>query len=121
VKTFASEILKRVTVQTPYRPVSGAAKQTPAQRDARTTATENATSAVLDYAEANPPDNAVWLKTWNSEGDSCDECAALDGETIDADALFDGDLDGPPYHPNCNCSIDLTEHYSSFAEQALAA
>src|ERR1017187_686481 len=106
MKTFADQIVRQASGQTPFRSISGAPKQTPAQRDARTAATEKASSAVLDYAEANPPDNAVWQKTWNAEGGSCDECAALDGDTIDADALFDGDLDGPPFHPNCECSID---------------
>ena len=121
MKTFADQIVRQASGQTPFRSISGAAKQTPADRNARTDATSKATSAVIDYAVANPVENGTWEKTWQAEGGSCDECAALDGDTIDADALFDGDLDGPPYHPNCECSLGLEEHYSSFAEQVLAA
>ena len=73
MKTFADQIVRQASGQTPFRSISGAPKQTPGERDARTAATERATSGTLDYAEANPPDNAVWLKTWQSEGGSCDE------------------------------------------------
>src|ERR1017187_8196770 len=101
MKTFADQIVRQASGQTPFRSISGAAKQTPGERDARTAATEKASSAVLDYAEANHPVNAVWDKTRNAEGGSGKACAALAGETIDADELFDGDLDAPPFHPNC--------------------
>jgi uncharacterized protein with gpF-like domain len=38
---------------------------------------------------------------WNAtlEGNTCEECQALDGKTFD----LDGDKPEIPYHPNCRC------------------
>jgi hypothetical protein len=74
--------------------------QTIAQRNARTAAAERQTDATLDYARDNPPVNGTWMKTWQADGDPCVNCAAMDGDTIDADATWNG-VEGPPLHPNC--------------------
>ncbi len=100
-------------------------KQTPAERDARTRAKQNQTSTVLDYAEANPPrggyENAAWAKRWHEDGHPCVNCHGMHGKTVAADANFeypDGrKLEGPPGHFNCECEIDLEEHYFSWAEK----
>ena len=88
--------------------------------------TASRTSALLDYAEANPPrggyENASWTKKWLENGDPCPRCHSLNGKVIPADANYtapvDGrPLEGPPEHPNCACHIELGEHYFNFAEK----
>jgi Phage Mu protein F like protein len=92
-------------------------KQSRGQRIARTRAVERQTDTTLQWAIDNPPSSGgVWTKTWQAEDDCCDECAALDGVTIDADDTFDGGYDGPGAHPNCKCSLELNERYPGFAE-----
>jgi len=45
-------------------------------------------------------------KTWIVGDGCCDDCADLDGETVDLDEDFPGDVgDAPPGHPNCRCSM----------------
>jgi len=87
--------------------------QSPEARDSRTDATEQQTDTALSYAADNPPENGSWQKTWNAESDCCDECADLDGTSIAADDQFNGELDGPPLHPNCRCEIELNEQYDA--------
>jgi len=47
-----------------------------------------------------------WLKKWDASMDGivCDECADMDGEVVEAGAMFSCGLYGPPLHPNCRCS-----------------
>jgi SPP1 gp7 family putative phage head morphogenesis protein len=50
-------------------------------------------------------------KTWNAQDDACTYCAALDGETIDINDSWDGDIavvDSAPLHPNCRCDNSLS-------------
>jgi hypothetical protein len=43
-------------------------------------------------------------QTWHAELDACDECAGLDGQTIQASDVFPyGD---PPLHPRCRCYVE---------------
>lgn len=50
--------------------------------------------------------NGPVLKTWETEDDPCDDCAANEGMgAIDSEAPFDSGDDEPPAHPNCRCSI----------------
>lgn len=45
-------------------------------------------------------DEAIVKYIWSSEGDSCEDCQALDGEEFDS---IDDIPDRP--HPNCDCTI----------------
>lgn len=89
--------------------------QTPAQRNARTAASETKTDNTLQYALDHQPPNGTWMKTWDTEDDPCDACEHLDGSEIDADETWSG-VDGPPLHPNCKCHLQLRERYWSAAE-----
>lgn len=43
-------------------------------------------------------------KTWMTnfvEGRTCEECEAMDGETVGVDEIFSGGVDRPPLHPDC--------------------
>ena len=45
-------------------------------------------------------------KTWNVEGDPCEICQGLDGETVPIDDVFStGDSGEDGAHPNCKCDI----------------
>jgi hypothetical protein len=50
-------------------------------------------------------------KVWSSSAGACDECASLDGETIEEDDDFDagwGMISDPEdNHPGCNCDLTL--------------
>ena len=35
----------------------------------------------------------------------CDECSAMDGESVPLDSLFPGGVDAPPLHPRCRCAV----------------
>lgn len=63
-----------------------------------------------------PPDDSSgseggWQKRWDATFDrrTCEYCADLDGQIVDADEAFDTDYDEdvqhPPLHPNCRCAI----------------
>lgn len=50
----------------------------------------------------------VGQKQWVVGAGCCDECDELDGTVVDLDDTFstsDGDIDGPPLHPNCRCDV----------------
>lgn len=59
-----------------------------------------------------PPDIS---KEWVSSRNACDECLAMDGQVVGVGEMFstpEGPLKGPPYHPHCECGVEL-----SFAER----
>jgi SPP1 gp7 family putative phage head morphogenesis protein len=47
----------------------------------------------------------VGQKQWSSDGEACDICEEMDGETVDLHDTFSDGSDGPPAHPNCRCSV----------------
>jgi len=46
-------------------------------------------------------------KTWETADDerTCDDCAALDGETVGVDENFSNGQESPTAHPGCRCSM----------------
>lgn len=57
-------------------------------------------------------DKDTAMKVWIVTPDDrlCDLCAPLDGVRVPFDDVFesdDGEIDAPPLHPNCRCSIAL--------------
>ncbi len=52
-------------------------------------------------------------KTWNSDGDPCEACQALDGTTVGEDDEFDAGwamIDGPDgNHPHCECDLTFED------------
>lgn len=46
-------------------------------------------------------------QVWVASPDACDECEALDGESVPLGATFSSGDDGPPAHPNCRCALSL--------------
>jgi len=49
------------------------------------------------------------LKEWVVNGDPCPECEDVDGEQVGVDEVFSNGEDGPPLHPNCQCTLDLVD------------
>ncbi len=50
------------------------------------------------------------VKEWIATADCCDDCDDLDGEQVPLDEDFPDDGgDGPPLHPNCRCSVAVTD------------
>lgn len=49
-------------------------------------------------------------KLWITAADErrCPTCGGLEGKTSALDGLFDGQLDGPPAHPRCRCTLGLS-------------
>jgi len=53
-------------------------------------------------------------RTWVVTEDDrlCPECEAMDGQTVDLDEPFEGDvgpIDAPPLHPNCRCTTVIAK------------
>lgn len=46
-------------------------------------------------------------KMWQTTISPCPICAELNNKEIGMEELFNGELDGPPGHPNCKCHIKL--------------
>lgn len=68
--------------------------------------TETAKADVAGNLNAYQESGQVEAKRWLAAPDCCDECQALDGETVDLDEDFPDDGgDGPPLHPNCRCDV----------------
>ena len=44
-------------------------------------------------------------KQWLADDEACDDCAELDGEEVGIDEDFSSGDDGPPAHPNCECTL----------------
>jgi hypothetical protein len=48
------------------------------------------------------------VKVWVAAGDAEPICAELDGTEVEMGELFSselGDVEGPPLHPNCRCTL----------------
>lgn len=93
-------------------------------RVARTEAQSASNGATLDAYQQNP---AVVAMTWYANPGACEFCAELDGTTVGLEDVFVaqgdsvdvtgddgdtdsyqadyGDVDTPPLHPNCTCTI----------------
>ena len=88
-------------------------------RVARTESQSAANGATLDAYQQNP---VVVAMTWFANPDACEYCAELDGTTVGLEDIFVaqgdsvdvgddsyqadyGDVDTPPLHPNCSCTI----------------
>lgn len=70
--------------------------------------TETAYADVAGNLEAYRASGVVAGKKWITGEGCCDLCDELNGEIIGIDDTFptdDGDIDGPPYHPNCRCDV----------------
>lgn len=70
--------------------------------------TETAYADVAGNLEAYRASGVVAGKKWITGEGCCDLCDELNGEVIGIDETFptdDGDIDGPPYHPNCRCDV----------------
>ena len=46
----------------------------------------------------------IWSTT-GQEGRVCEECDALDGETVRENEFFSAGVEAPPLHPSCGCSL----------------
>lgn len=75
-----------------------------AEMVARTEITGATNFATLEAARQS---GVVEGKTWLAASDAELECAGLDGTTVGLDESF-GDVDQPPLHPNCRCTVTLT-------------
>ena len=93
-------------------------------RVARTESQAASNGATLDAYQQNP---VVTAMTWFANPDACEYCAELDGTTVGLEDTFVsqgdsvdvdqsdgstdsyqadyGDVDTPPLHPNCSCTI----------------
>ena len=93
-------------------------------RVARTEAQSASNAATLDAYQQNP---VVVSMTWYANPGACEYCAELDGTTVGTEEVFlsqgdsvdvdqsdgstdsyqadYGDVDTPPLHPNCSCTI----------------
>jgi HK97 family phage portal protein len=51
--------------------------------------------------------NLIQKKKWITAKDDrvCPDCARLNGEIVDKNALFSGGVDSAPFHPNCRCAV----------------
>lgn len=70
--------------------------------------TETAYADVQGNLDAYKISGVVEFKQWITGAGCCDLCDELNGETIPLDDAFmtdDGEIDGPPYHPNCRCDV----------------
>lgn len=75
-------------------------------------ATNAGQQEVWDQAVSNGLiDSNAMVKMWIVTDDhvTCDECDAMDGETTAIDDSFSSGDDYPPLHPNCRCTVGLTE------------
>lgn len=99
--------------------VYGEATSYRSDRVARTESLNAGNSATLDAFQQNP---AVVAMTWFANPDACPYCADLDGTTVGLEDSFVsqgdsvdvgddsyqadyGDVNTPPLHPNCACTI----------------
>lgn len=88
-------------------------------RVARTEASSASNGATLDAYQQNP---VVTAMTWYANPGACEYCEELDGTTVGLETSFVnqgdsvdvgddsyqadyGDVDTPPLHPNCSCTI----------------
>jgi len=88
-------------------------------RVARTESSAASNGATLDAYQQNP---VVVAMTWFANPGACEYCAELDGTTVGLEDVFVaqgdsvdvgddsyqadyGDVDTPPLHPNCSCTI----------------
>ena len=88
-------------------------------RVARTEAQSASNAATLDAYQQNP---VVVSMTWYANPGACEYCAELDGTTVGTEEIFVaqgdsvdvgddsfqadyGDIETPPLHPNCSCTI----------------
>ena len=68
--------------------------------------TELAFAHVAGNIDAWRETGLVVGKEWHAYDNCCDRCLELDGVIVDLDEEFPNDGgDGPPLHPNCECSI----------------
>lgn len=68
--------------------------------------TETAFAEIAGTLEGYSASGVVGGKEWSADDGACDDCAALDGVVVALDEDFpDEGGDGPPLHPNCECSI----------------
>lgn len=69
---------------------------------------QEAWSQAVDSGLLTGDERQVWIVTPDDR--LCAICEPMDGETAPLDGTFDvdgDDLDGPPAHPNCRCTVAL--------------
>lgn len=50
-------------------------------------------------------------KEWVSSNNACEECLDMNGQVVGVGEMFqtpEGPLTGPPYHPHCECGVELS-------------
>lgn len=67
--------------------------------------TESANAEIAGTLVGYRESGVVQGKAWSADGEACDICQALDGETVALESNFSNGTDGPPAHPNCRCSV----------------
>ena len=76
------------------------------ERAAMIARTETRYADVAGSLSAYKASGVVSGKEWLTADGCCDECGDLDGVVVGLDDDFPGDgSDGPPLHPNCECSV----------------
>lgn len=81
---------------------SYAFSDTRAEMIARTeTAKADVQGSLILYKESG----VVESKQWITGAGCCDDCQALDKETVGIDDSFSDGSDGPPAHPQCRCDV----------------
>lgn len=78
--------------------------ETIAATEAAQAATDERIDAAREYAEASGVDV---LQEWNAEGDACEECMTMDGETVPIDERFSNGLLPGSAHPRCRCWLEI--------------
>lgn len=66
---------------------------------------QEAWSQAIDAGLLTGDEQQEWIAS--DDEDECDDCDALDGETVGLDDAFSDGSDGPPAHPNCRCTVGL--------------